>query len=79
VSANKRQLRTIDIPDDLVPAAIVTPEGDWYAGPIVMEDELFEAHRDEEELRPRKHWDQEARALLSHYPGHFAIVVDCHS
>jgi hypothetical protein len=71
--------RVRDIPDDIVPAAIVTPEGDWYAGPIVMEDELFEAHRDKEELLPRKHWDQEARALLSHYPGHFAIVVDCHS
>jgi hypothetical protein len=68
-----------DIPEDVFPAAIVTPEGDWYVGSIVMEDELFEPHRDEEELRPRKQWNQEVRALLSDYPDHFAVVVDCHS
>ncbi len=71
--------RVRDIPDDFLPAAIVTPEGDWHAGPIVMEDELFEAHRDEEELDPRRDWAQEARALLSQYPDDTAIVVDCHS
>jgi hypothetical protein len=48
--------RARDIPNDILPAAIVTPEGDWYTGPIVMEDELFEAHRDEDELRSRKDW-----------------------
>src|SRR5262245_23131688 len=36
---NTAQVR--DIPEDAFPAAIVTPEGDWYVGPIVMEDELF--------------------------------------
>jgi hypothetical protein len=72
-------VRVHNIPDDIIPAAVITPEGDWYAGPIVIEDELFEAHRDEEELRPRRHWAQETQTLLSHYPDHLAIAVDCHS
>lgn len=71
--------RVGDLSDEFLPAAIVTPEGDWHTGPIVMEDQLFEAHRDEEELRPRRDWNQTARALLSQYPDHFAIAIDCHS
>jgi hypothetical protein len=71
--------RVRDIPDHIVPAAILTAEGDWYAGAIVMEDELFEAHRDKEELHSRQHWAQETRSLLSRYSDYLAIVVDCHS
>jgi hypothetical protein len=71
--------RVRDLPNDLVPAAIVTPEGDWYAGPIVIRDELFEVHRDEDELRPRRDWDREAWALLRQHSDDFAVVVDCHS
>lgn len=71
--------RVRDIPSDLQPAAIVTPEGEWFDGPIVMYDELFEPHRDAEELAPRRDWDRQARELLACYPDYLAVVVDCHS
>lgn len=71
--------RVGDMPDDFVPQAIVIPEGEWFEGPIVLFDKLFEAHLDEEELTARRDWDRQAGALLSRYPDHIAVAVDCHS
>lgn len=61
------------------PAVIVTPEGNWYSGPIVLEDELFANERSPEELRERSDWEREAVAILGKYAKDFVVVVDCHS
>jgi hypothetical protein len=61
------------------PAAIVTPEGEWHTGPIVLLDELFEPERTEEELQGRVEWKEKAQQMLQKYVNEMIVVVDCHS
>ena len=54
--------------DDRTPAAILTPEGGWYArcqiplGPIAESDG----------------WHAEARKILARYPNHRVVILDAH-
>jgi hypothetical protein len=55
---------------DLIPFAIVTPEGEWcQKGKMgwwaMVSDE-------------NSNWKTEARAILEKYPETYAITVDCH-
>lgn len=68
-----------NIPEHMIPAAIVTPDGNWFESPITIGDGLFAKCRDEDELLSRRLWELKAKDLLSHYPQHLAVVVDCHS
>jgi hypothetical protein len=61
------------------PAVIVTPEGEWYSGPIVFNGALFGDDRNEHEMQERRIWQQEVERLLLSYRDHLAVVVDCHS
>ena len=68
-----------DIPEQMIPAAIVTPDGNWFESPIIIGDGMFTKYRDEDELLPRQQWELNAKNLLSQYLHHLAVVVDCHS
>jgi hypothetical protein len=67
--------RVNTLPADLLPYAIVTPEGDWWE----EEGSGFHLPNPEpEEEADRRKWELEANRLLCHYPDHLAVVVDCH-
>lgn len=51
-----------EVPEELVPYAVVTPDGDWFD----CEGKDWES------------WRDEAAELLRKYEDHFAVAVDCH-
>lgn len=51
-----------DVPEDLVPYAIVTPQGEW-----------FDCERKDREV-----WKTEARELLERYREFLVVAIDCH-
>ena len=56
------------LPEDLIPHAIVTPDGLWYE----------EANWASTEEAVKERWREEARALLKRHQNCLAIAVDCH-
>jgi hypothetical protein len=60
-----------DMPRDLLPSAVVTPDGRWHdTGEEKWDKDLTAAER--EVIRERVY------ALVDQYPGHRAIPLDCH-
>jgi hypothetical protein len=52
----------LDLPADIVPDAIVTPDGTWH-------DDLGQPWND---------WEREARRILHQHSTHQAVALDCH-
>ena len=61
-----------DIPDDTTPFAVVTPDGEWHERGHMG---WWASVGDEKD---REDWEKEVGAILSKYPDHIAVVVDCH-
>ena len=67
-----------DLPDDFVPAALVTPDGKWHERGrygfwgMMIDDE------NDQEPKEKDVWEATYRALLEQYPEATAILVDCH-
>lgn len=63
--------RTSEIPRDLLPAAVVTPDGQWHDTGIEKWGwQLTQHERDAIHTR--------ASAIIFQYPNHLAVLVDCH-
>lgn len=63
--------RTSEIPRDLLPAAVVTPDGQWHETGV--KKWAWDITKDEEQaIRQR------VFALVDQYPDHLAVLVDCH-
>ena len=74
--------RLEDVPVQICPAAVVTPEGDWYESRATRASAVeFRATTDvpEEELSALVEWKRVFEAFAWRYRGHLAVVVDCHS
>jgi len=71
--------RVRNIPEELRPAAIVTPEGYWCEGPIALSGsaKLEERLRDEEKHR-RALWGQQVQEMMQTYAWELAVIVDTH-
>jgi hypothetical protein len=67
--------RARDIPADRSSYAIVTPDGDWVAGPILLGGRSMSSDAD---TRSEKEWSAFARVLLTRYAEHIVVAVDCH-
>lgn len=60
-----------DIPRDLAPSAVVTPDGAWHD--TGSEKWAWQLSRSEQDtIRAR------AYAIIEQYPTHLAVMVDCH-
>jgi hypothetical protein len=79
IAANVARLE--DLPGRVCPAAIITPEGDWHAGPTSPANVEFREPSDvpADELAAFAEWQCTFESLAKRYRGHFAVAVDCHS
>lgn len=69
---NQRPVSELLEEDELfVPAALVTPDGEWHTSSKQWYDEGYE------ELR-EKEWKPEVKALYEQYPDCIATLIDCH-
>jgi hypothetical protein len=62
----------------ILPAAIVTPEGEWYEGGIFLQSR-FDQYQTGREKQPLANWESWATALLDQYREWWVVAVDVHS
>jgi hypothetical protein len=67
----RNMAKVADLPPDLIPAAIITPDGEWHD----WYDDVKQFESSEREGK----WDQIAKAILSQHRECIAVVVDYHS
>ena len=62
----------------ILPAAIVTPEGEWYEGGIFLQSQ-FDQYQTGREKQPLANWESWATALLDQYREWWVVAVDVHN
>lgn len=76
----KYPCRVINLPN-LVPYALVTPDGHWYEAGEQVGIQAFKRFRLHQNLpitEEEINWDLQVKKILACYPNYFAVALNCH-